>query len=198
MFWGSGNVGDTLSPSILEAFTKHKAERAGAHESGKLLMCGSIVEFALPGDTIVGSGSYTNEKYDFTGVNIISFRGKHTGKAPLYGSPALVLPLIYNPKVPKKREVGYIPHLWDGADYPEYISVKLDWKRFVWELLSCERIVTTSLHGFILANAYGIPAEWVESKRVPGARIKYEDYLSGIDQTIEKTQENVLKALAKI
>lgn len=68
MFWGVGtNVGDTLSPVILEHFTNHKAEWVSSLEDNKLLMCGSILEFAKPGDTVLGAGHYKHNLIDLGG-----------------------------------------------------------------------------------------------------------------------------------
>lgn len=198
-FWGVGtNVGDTLTPVILEHFTKHKAEWVSSLDSNKLLLCGSILEFALPGDTVLGAGDYRLGSQDLSGVNVLALRGKLSGEAPIYGDPAILLPLIYNPKVPKTKEVGVIPHLYDQENYQEYIDVNLPWQDFVKEVLACERVISSSLHGYIIAQAYGVIADWYEYKPIPGARIKYEDYRSGIDDGIEKGQERLLKVLAEL
>lgn len=198
-FWGVGtNVGDTLTPHIVERFTKHKVQWVPSTESGKLLLCGSILEFALPGDTVLGAGHYRDETIDLSETKVLALRGKHSGNAPVYGDPALLLPLMYKPDIKKSKPVGIIPHLWDRPHYTEYIDVALPWRRFVDEILACERIISTSLHGVIIADAYGVPAEWVHYDKIPGARIKYEDYLSGIKDGIEKAQQNLLEALRKL
>lgn len=198
-FWGVGtNVGDTLTPVILEYFTNHKAEWVSSLDSNKLLLCGSILEFALPGDTILGAGHYQHDKVDLTGVNVIALRGKHSGEAPTYGDPAVLLPLIYSPKIQKSRELGYIPHLWDQKNYIDFIDVNLPWQDFVDAILTCDRVESSSLHGVIIAHAYGVPAVWRHYKEIPGADIKYMDYLSGVEDGIEATQQGLLKALAKL
>lgn len=198
-FWFPGtNVGDTLTPVILEHFTEHKAEWVPTTESGKLLMCGSILEFALPGDTVLGAGDYRLPTQDLSDVKILALRGRVSGQAPCYGDPALLLPLIYKPKINKTKTVGLIPHVWDQKNYPEFIDVNLTWRNFVDEILACENIVSSSLHGFIIAQAYGVPAEWVHYSEIPGARIKYTDYLTGVIEGIEKAQDDLLKALAEL
>jgi len=51
---------------------------------------------------------------------------------------------------------------------------------FIDELCSCERILTSSLHGLIVSHAYGIPAQWFDvpdaAVGVPGDGTKYHDY----------------------
>lgn len=198
-FWGVGtNVGDTLTPVILEHFTKHKAEWASSLDDNKLLMCGSILEFAKPGDVVLGAGHYKRSPIDLTGVKVLALRGKLSGKAPVYGDPALLLPLIYNPKIKKTKATGYIPHLWEQKNYTDFIDVNLPWREFVDEILKCERVLSSSLHGKIIADAYGVPARWYHYPAIPGARRKFGDYLSGIDGGIEAAQIGLLKALGEL
>lgn len=102
----------------------------------------------------------------------------------LYGDPAWLLPRFYRPRIRKKWKLGVILHLSELADrsyearplpafaryrVPEAyeddvhlittvtplgvpaLKAKLD------EILACERIVSMSMHGLIVAEAYGIP-----------------------------------------
>lgn len=198
-FWGVGtNVGDTLTPVILEYFTKHKAEWVSSLDDNKLLMCGSILEFAKPGDTVLGAGHYKKNPVNLNGVNVLALRGRLSGEAPVYGDPAILLPLIYKPVVKKTKKRGFIPHLWDQKNYNDYIDVNLPWREFVDAVVACESIVSTSLHGKIIADAYNIPARWMLYEEIPGAAIKYYDYLSGTEDGIEAAQEGLLKELAKL
>lgn len=195
-FWGVGaNVGDTLTPVILEYFTKHKAEWVSSLEDNKLLMCGSILEYAKPGDTVLGAGHYKKKPVNLTDVNVLALRGRLSGDAPCYGDPAILLPLMYAPKIKKKHKIGFIPHLWDRNNHLNKIDVTLGWKDFVDEVLSYEKLVSSSLHGFIIAQVYGVPVVWRHDRQVPGAKIKYVDYLTGIDQGIEYAQQGLVERL---
>lgn len=201
-FWGIGNnVGDTLTPVILEYFTKHKAEWVPSTASNKLLMCGSILEFAKPGDTVLGAGHYKKEPVDLTDVLVLALRGPNSGVAPSYGDPAILLPLMYSPTVAKTKKVGYIPHVWQEKTYEqEHISVNLPWKQFVDEILKCELIQSTSLHGIIIAQAYGIPAYWRHDPEIPGSKIKYEDYLAGLEMELglQGAQQSLIDVLERL
>lgn len=197
--WGVGtNVGDTLTPFILEYFTGHEVEWVPCTYQGKFLVCGSILEFALPGDTILGAGHYKKEKIDLSEMNVLALRGTDSGEAPVYGDPAILLPLMYNPDIKKTKKVGYVPHLWCQDSFQEFIDVNLPWKEFVDEILECEKIISSSLHGFIIAQAYGVEAEWILDKRIPGAEIKYRDYLTGVKDGVPKAQQDLIGVLEKI
>lgn len=198
-FWGQGtNVGDTLTPVILEHFTRYTAEWVPSTETDKLLMCGSILEHAKPGDIILGAGHYKKELIDLRGTNVLALRGRLSGEAPRYGDPGILLPLIYKPFVAITKRVGFTPHLWDQKNYTDFIDVNLGWMDFIKEILKCEKIITTSLHGYIIARAYGVPVEWREYDEIPGAKIKYEDFLTGAEQGIEHSQMELLEGLKQL
>jgi pyruvyltransferase len=49
------------------------------------------------------------------------------------------------------------------------------------EFLECKKVVSSSLHGIIIAHTYGIPAVWQPfSDGVFGDDIKYQDYFESV------------------
>lgn len=207
------NVGDTLTPVILEALTDHKAEYVEDSYEGKLLMVGSLLEFARPGDTVLGTGYNKEDEIDGTGIRFLAVRGpltrakiKNAEVPEVYGDPALLLPLIYKPKVKKEHRIGIVPHYFDKPFTKElarragekYIDIESDWKTVVNEIVSCEKIISSSLHGVIIAEAYGIPVQWQQfDDRVQGAQFKYDDYKAGATD-IKATQKGLLNALKQL
>jgi pyruvyltransferase len=49
-------------------------------------------------------------------------------------------------------------------------------------ILSCRFVVTGSLHGLIVADAYGIPSAWVMTRTAYGGEYKYFDYFASVDK----------------
>ncbi|MBZ4023544.1 hypothetical protein CKO11_13865 [Rhodobacter sp. TJ_12] len=119
----------------------------------------------------------------------------------IYGDPALLFSRFYRPAQPERRyRLGIIPHYID-QDHPalarfaahEHVRV-LDITqagipeeqritRFIDDVCACDAILSSSLHGLILADAYGIPCRWMKlSDRVVGNGFKFRDYFQSMEQ----------------
>jgi pyruvyltransferase len=121
----------------------------------------------------------------------------------VYGDPALLIPRYYKPKIAKKHLYGFIPHrsnldriddfTIDGVRLSERKDVlvidlsKYDkWTDIVDQICSCENILSGSLHGLIMAEAYGIPNLWVEfGKSLIGGHFKFHDFFLSIGRDRE-------------
>lgn len=121
---------------------------------------------------------------------------EHAGFAcpEVFGDPAVLMPRFYQPKVTGKRlPIGIILH-HSQAHYAKIanrdgiriISIERksesEIEAFVDEVCSCEKIFTTSLHGLIIAQAYGVPVQWIELQGTPiheEASHKFFDYFEG-------------------
>lgn len=111
------------------------------------------------------------------------------GDLPL-GDGALLLPLFYRPRVAKRYRVGLIAHYRErdlsvftpGTDSAvKTIDICGGIEPFIDQVLSCETIVSSSLHGAIAAHAYGVPAALVTvSDRPTGDGFKLLDYLYSV------------------
>jgi len=185
------NAGDMLAKPILEYFGI-KVELVDRKYRGKMLAVGSILTALRKNDVVWGAGAMRDKKIIAPpGSIFLAVRGPMTRGLILnaiipriYGDPALLLPLIYQPDRTKRHKTGIVPHYIDKSVCPtgnrHFIDIQADWRRVVDEIVSCESIVSSSLHGLVIAEAYGIPARWeVYSNNVIGGEFKFRDYLAG-------------------
>lgn len=115
----------------------------------------------------------------------------------IYGDPALLLPMFYSPKKTKTHTIGIIPHYVDYQKvskwYENDTNIKVvnllnnNVEEVINEILFCENIVSSSLHGIIVPQAYDIPSAWVKfSDKIFGDNIKFYDYFESVGLPIKK------------
>jgi hypothetical protein len=199
-YWWDGheNFGDALTPWLLPRYGVVPVHREPP--SARFVGVGSILEF-LPAtfDGLVwGSGLMHEAPRTFADTTYLAVRGRMTHE--LLGSPAgcalgdpgiLVARHRRRPEV--RWELGIAPHghHWHDPklralaeahpDRVRLISVNQTVARAVDEIASCAAIITTSLHGLITADSFGIPAAWtVWQPALPGGDFKFRDYESVI------------------
>lgn len=165
------------------------------------LCIGSMMKFADENTIVWGTGFISEEsKLDKKPKKVLAVRGPLTRKKLLeqgvecpevYGDPALFFPKFYQPKIKKKYKLGIIPHYVDknhiwlrNLEKNKEILI-LDVEKgitpFVDDLLSCEKIASSSLHGIIAADAYKIPSIWIKfSDKVVGEGFKFKDYFMSV------------------
>lgn len=165
-----------------------------------LLSIGSVMDlYSHPHCDIWGSGIMFMDNH-IENADFYAVRGKHSQarlrelgyKVPEYiGDPALLTPLMYTSKTEKKYAIGIIPHFlhYDetisklNSDKILIINLLDDIEKVIDDVHSCEKIVSSSLHGIIIAHAYGIPALWVWLSKgyIGGDDIKFADYFSSVE-----------------
>lgn len=197
-----GNLGDMINPYVVEGLTGTPPKFAG--RGSRVLAIGSIIKFAKKGDRVWGAGCPAADQPIQPEAIFHAVRGPLTrnkvleaGGAcePVYGDPAWLLPLIYPGRgLAKTHRLGLIRHfthrqqpitLGDDVREIEILRSGRDGiEAFLDEMLACEAIVSTSLHGVILANAYGIPARWAtfsaSDRQIHGDGMKFDDYFLSI------------------
>lgn len=159
-----------------------------------LLCIGSIMSRSHSNYLIWGAG-YMDSKEQSGGGCPYVFRGPYSSRkfqdeghavCDIYGDPALLLPLVYTPHVVIKKHYAIIPHLSEYKKlkkiYPTetIISLNDNIEKIVTKICSCEYIISTSLHGVIVAHAYGIPAIWVQEGYIYTDGIKFWDYFASV------------------
>ncbi len=122
----------------------------------------------------------------------------------VYGDPALLIAKYYQPHVEKKYKYGFIPHRSNLNDFNQIkindrfikdcndilvidLSQYENWRDIPDQICSCENIISGSLHGLIIAEAYHIPNVWMEfGKPLIGGHFKFHDFFQSIGIDREK------------
>lgn len=131
----------------------------------------------------------------------------------IYGDPALLMSKFYTPISKKRYKLGIIPHFIDFdldcisslKDNQDILIIKMqdysDWREIPEQICSCEKIISSSLHGLIISDSYQIPNKWVKfSDNIRGGSFKYQDYYYSVCRYKEKpihltTKEDILNLL---
>ena len=194
---GYNNWGDIVTPFLIGALTNREVKRG--HGSGCIYSIGSIISNVRRGGQIWGCGLLSRRHIPVPfpdDVIVHAVRGPLTRKALLavgisvpevYGDPVLLMPYLCRSSNRPKTEVGIIchyndvPYLGDISGMQSYriIDIQAGFLRVLEEVLDCEAIVSSSLHGLILAEAYGKPAAWLQvdkGKHLAGRNFKFKDY----------------------
>lgn len=176
-----------------------------------LLAVGSIIRaYKAKGGIVWGSGIISRED-EIAAHDYRAVRGPLTRQhvqaslnrdiPEVYGDPALLLPLIYTPRVDITHEYGVIAHVThssslDVADLaPTIKKIYLhgsDIEKTIDQIFSCRRIISTSLHGVIVAHAYGREALWIKlaGRDLLGDDVKFFDYLASVG--VEDFQPDII------
>jgi pyruvyltransferase len=99
----------------------------------------------------------------------------------VYGDPAIIMPLIYNPDIEKEYDVSFIVHISKNKkrNLPEIGNVinigTDDYKKVISQIKASKKIISSSLHGIILAETYGVPAVFV-AKDIRTQMMKFYDW----------------------
>lgn len=203
-FKNKTNFGDLVNIYIVESLSKKKVVWINPKywPFKNYLVIGSILSEANSKSIIWGSGYISAKADESKPKKIYAVRGPRTAQRLIesghdeckaFGDPALLLPELYNPKlVTKKYKVGIIPHYVDKSNdivsklksNPQILVIDIeqpDPLKFIDELLSCESIYSSSLHGLIVSDAYNIPNQWIKfSNKVIGNDFKFYDYFNSV------------------
>lgn len=212
---GSNNFGDMLVPIIVKWISGKEVKYVPQRTTKKLLVIGS--EMANPrtlqeDDIVWGYGANRNKIIrPPKNVQFLAVRGKKTRNLieadvpEIYCDPALLMSKIYQPKVIKKYKIGIVPHYVDKEFFKNIIdpsiliiNVQDNVYKIINEINSCEIIISTSMHGCIVAESYGLPTVWLKvGNKIDGLEFKWNDYLTstGRDEQYPHTDFNINKII---
>lgn len=209
LYWSAGlkngrkNFGDWLSPILCEVVSGRKVEYAKLSKCD-MVAVGSILHrlknnFWTHRVHVWGSGLIEQRAPFRSPHTFNAVRGKLTASAlknhtvTVLGDPGLLSDLLLpSGRRDKLYRVGVIPHYNDqkspvveeflkqtGVTFIDIFSETVD---FLEQVARCEFIVSSSLHGLIVADALEIPNAWIKlSNLVRGNDFKFADYYSVFD-----------------
>lgn len=200
----SPNFGDALNVVLHKAITQQEPTWTDPDRQGTILAIGSLAHCAKPGNVLWGTGAMSDDlelQCDHT-TQALAVRGPLTAwllqkkgvdvSATVFGDPACLLPLYFpTPAALPDDFRGYdlvIPHYTDvqramGCTWREgtkVVSPMTDARKLIDLIANAFVVISSSLHAIIVAEAYEVPAVWVEfSDDVHGKGFKFIDYYLG-------------------
>ncbi len=149
---------------------------------------------------IWGSGLMFDEKITFPHyVKFHAVRGNLTknyiknNAHIVVGDPGLLADQLIRKSTVRNKTIGIIPHYVD-QDSPylkqllktlpdsQFIDVLAPVEEVLQQISRCDVVLSSSLHGLIVADSFGVPNQWVEfSDAILGDRFKFHDYYSCFD-----------------
>lgn len=205
------NVGDRLAFDLVHKIIRDRGLTLAQYTGGarRLLSIGSVLHFANDRDVIWGSG--INRKMDNSPLgakhlDVRAVRGpltagtlKDVGIAvpEIYGDPGILVSIVFPQRVEPQMDYLVVPHFregwWRYLGHPT-LSPAQEPEVFLRKLVRARRVISSSLHGVILAESYGIPAVWLEN-RSGEPTFKYHDYYLGTGRTPPTPARTVREAL---
>jgi hypothetical protein len=201
-YWWNGrpNFGDAMAPLLIERFTSHRAEWERVGKSD-VVSIGSVLEHLpiLYDGFVVGTGRlYPDSKLSLYGGSqrVLALRGPLTARAwphdVAIGDPGLLASELVPPQT-RDTDLGIVPHWSDStlASDPRFFNNRWTTKiinpaddplKVIEAIGRCKKIVSSSLHGIIVADAFGIPRRFEYSPRFDreGGLFKFQDYSASI------------------
>jgi pyruvyltransferase len=217
LFWWSPddssiNFGDHLSKVLIERMLQKPVHcETFVHPQEPVCFgIGSLLEHVQNGDVVWGSGFlFENHKQlNINKLDVRAIRGplsrqilleKGISCPEIYGDPALLFPK-YFPEF-KKEEAIYdyiiIPHVGEMYLFLPYKNVVFPtepWDEVLRKILKAKLVISSSLHGIVLAEAYGIPARML-MMNLNTSLFKFKDYYAGTGRSSFQIAHSIHEAL---
>ena len=209
------NLGDYLAIPIYEYMTKryHLNPNPKTEKTIHLYTIGSLILLGHQDAVVWGSGILISEPEGFQWkrnkyrkLDIRCVRGPETKRRLaengfdvskcVFGDPGVLMPLIYHPRELPKREYSVIVHMSSTKHFDNQIDILTDdWRKTIDQIYNSKLIISSSLHGIILAEAYGIPAILLDEMEFPDL-FKYNDYYYSTGRTEYPICKDIKEALS--
>ena len=213
-YWNfNENLGDLLAPVVTQ-WMLHRLGLDLYREAAKpchLMTIGSVLGLGVFDAVIWGSGvnsfahvgRVTTQK-GYRKLDIRAVRGPVTAQVlrengytcpQIYGDPAILLPLIYPGRRPEKKKKyvvidHYMKRKTTGDDR---LSIRTgDYRTFLDKILEAEVVYSSSLHGIILAESYGVPSVFLRQG------MEEESILLAITATVTKFDGMDYRSIASV
>lgn len=196
------NFGDLFSKDLLR-FLGYRLLHVNDYRKSDMSLTGSILQMYHQDYTgyIMGSG-FIHERFDRSNnqwkVKIIrgplSKAQSGFEKECVYGDPGILASVVFPKKDHKKYKLGILPHCVDYGfakqlefgDQVKIISARQPASMVAAEIQECEHIASSSLHGLIFADSFGIPNIHLRfGDKLIGGNHKFQDYYLGMDSQHE-------------
>jgi pyruvyltransferase len=214
------NFGDIVGPVIVERLFALRGLVPPAFvpfddlaAQRQVLTVGSVLNHARDNDIVWGSGrngKIADEKHRFKALDVRMTRGPKTRAflesrgipcPEIYGDPALLFPTIWKDRIatwrPKTRGLTIIPNLNDPKPKSAegtVLNPQADLWTVIRTIYESEAVVSSSLHGFVFAEVFGVSARLLASRAEPA--FKYEDYMLGTGRGDVRIYDSVAEALS--
>lgn len=204
--WHGGGVtnwGDLLSLPLLRRFAGlTDAYETAQPENADVIAVGSVLGHMPPNweGHVLGAGKLRPADTVPRNAKVWGVRGPLTAEGLhgwqvrpgrlVIGDPGLIADELV-PATPRVHRLGILPHWSDTVletrrEFLRYDPLIINPRReplsVIAEIASCEKLVTSSLHGMIVADSLGIPRRFEMATQLgaEGGTFKHEDYSRSI------------------
>lgn len=188
---GGRNFGDALTAVLFERLVGVRLDLVSP-DRAQLYGVGSIAHRIPEGYTgwVWGTGyMWATQRGDLRTARVQAVRGAYTATAGrldptrvLLADPGLLAPSVVPARPRVRHRLGVAAHYADKDLRRRFrgrpIDVLAGVDHVVEHVIECRRIVSSSLHVLILADALGIENRWEPSDAVIGHGHKFRDYAS--------------------
>ncbi len=197
------NAGDLLNANIVSALSKRDTYYVNDKTKPFLLTSGSVLGASSKSASVWGSGLMHPDLGLGTAIpeNIHLLRGKKSYEALLkaglklddmpLGDPLSLAPKLLGIKRTDHttRRIGVMAHYADRQSsyvqkllkHPDVIDLNVhsDPVRLVEQMATCSFVLSSCLHGIILANALDVPSNWIKTDtKFAGGGFEFSDWFS--------------------